>query len=406
MPLKRIEYPSWHDDARKKREAEKLTLPQLAKLYNVSASRMSPIAGPRWRAYIIAFSGSSPRESIKKISQSLSNYEFVPVDKPIPAAKKSAPKQEADVSKARQFASVKKFHEGKALVGGRIYCTSCTNSEEFFNYSGSVTPNYLGKEFTRRGWNVGVHPRADKCPDCLNRLKNGTKVKTFAALKSELKSVPEVAVVANTAADKIIEGLSEALEIAKAKTTPLIPETKKEPMFIAPVVETLVDPAPVEQPHVLAGPMSKADRRIVFAKLNDVYVDETTGYSADWDDAKVSADLGIPVEWVKEVRDADFGPELSKAMKEKAKTTIEAMIGENQRLIVLLDAKIEQSQSLDGKLKEALDAMDKAIDRAEQLAKNIQTGDDKVAELIKRFDVRVEEFKKIVADFRGSASVN
>jgi hypothetical protein len=53
--------------------------------------------------------------------------------------------------------------------------------------------------------------------------------------------------------------------------------------------------------------MQRADRRVVFAKLEDVYKDEVTGYTVPWNDVKVAEDLGIPVEWVKTVREENFG---------------------------------------------------------------------------------------------------
>jgi hypothetical protein len=55
--------------------------------------------------------------------------------------------------------------------------------------------------------------------------------------------------------------------------------------------------------------MSRDDRRIIFARLNDVYVNERTGYSEQWTDKRVAEDLGVPRAWVSEVRDRDFGPD-------------------------------------------------------------------------------------------------
>jgi hypothetical protein len=58
--------------------------------------------------------------------------------------------------------------------------------------------------------------------------------------------------------------------------------------------------------------MQKADRRIVFNKLEDVYADD--GYKDEWTDAKVAAELGCPIEWVAKIRDENFGPEINAAM--------------------------------------------------------------------------------------------
>ncbi|WDR05530.1 hypothetical protein PSQ90_14815 [Devosia rhodophyticola] len=39
------------------------------------------------------------------------------------------------------------------------------------------------------------------------------------------------------------------------------------------------------------------DRRLIFAKLEEVYVDERTGYCADWNDARVGIDMNVPRKW-------------------------------------------------------------------------------------------------------------
>lgn len=55
--------------------------------------------------------------------------------------------------------------------------------------------------------------------------------------------------------------------------------------------------------------MSRADRRIIFAKLEEVYLDEERGYHAPWTDQSVAKDLGshIPVGWVVQIREENFG---------------------------------------------------------------------------------------------------
>lgn len=56
--------------------------------------------------------------------------------------------------------------------------------------------------------------------------------------------------------------------------------------------------------------MSRSDRRIIFAKLEECYHDEEHGYRAPWTDQAVAKDLGshIPVGWVAQVREENFGP--------------------------------------------------------------------------------------------------
>jgi len=69
-----------------------------------------------------------------------------------------------------------------------------------------------------------------------------------------------------------------------------------------PKLQVVNTPAP-DKPRQL----TKEDRRIIFSKLNEVYVDERTGYSESWTDSSVAANLGVPTEWVKQIRDENFG---------------------------------------------------------------------------------------------------
>ena len=427
----KIEYPSWHDEARKGRANGK-SLAQLADQYGVGASRMSQIATPNWKSYLVAFRGE--RQTVSNASKDVDKYEFVPMQLPCPRqveeTKKKRPvypsvsqAMEAEMARGREFQTVKKLHEGKVLVGAKISCSSCDKSDEYYNYKGSVTPEHLPKEFTRMGWAVGKAPRADKCPDCMAKLK---------AKPSDMNGVKPIQ---PTTAEPVTEG-----EIITAKsplpipTPPVVKSFGDLPKVIAPQQKKEepvlhVTPPPAEVPAVLDAvkahveakreaqpiaddaPMTRADRRIVFAKLEEVYVDEREGYRDDWSDAKVAADLGVPVGWIKEVRDDNFGPEITAEGKAKAAAQAAAktkelndLIAKNENLIVLLDKKIEIAQELDAKLKTAMTEMNLAIDRAEQLAKNIETEDAKMEDLFKAFDDGVDAFKKIRDEVRRETS--
>lgn len=57
--------------------------------------------------------------------------------------------------------------------------------------------------------------------------------------------------------------------------------------------------------------MSREDRRVIFSKIDDVYLDENSGYSDGWTDQRVADDLGVPVAWVRSIRAENFGEERS-----------------------------------------------------------------------------------------------
>lgn len=54
--------------------------------------------------------------------------------------------------------------------------------------------------------------------------------------------------------------------------------------------------------------MSRSDRRVIFAQLEECYADETSGYKTPWTDAGVAKHLGVPQAWVATVREENFGP--------------------------------------------------------------------------------------------------
>ena len=53
------------------------------------------------------------------------------------------------------------------------------------------------------------------------------------------------------------------------------------------------------------------DRRIIGAKLDDVYDVKAGHYATGWTDQKVATDLGVPRAWVEQVRKLFYGEEAS-----------------------------------------------------------------------------------------------
>lgn len=120
------------------------------------------------------------------------------------------------------------------------------------------------------------------------------------------------------------------------------------------IVTLPVKPAEPEAPRT----MSRDDKRIVFEKLNEVYVDEKTGYGPGWTDAKVASDLGVPRAWVKQIRDEMFGPEGSNE-------EIRATITEAQTL--LNDIRV-----VGNTITEATAPLKALLDKAEQIDKRVR----------------------------------
>lgn len=65
--------------------------------------------------------------------------------------------------------------------------------------------------------------------------------------------------------------------------------------------------------------MDREEKRILFGELDAAYQDAEHGYKAGHDDKSVAAALGVPVVWVRQLREEMFGPaEGDKTLKEMA----------------------------------------------------------------------------------------
>ena len=154
---------------------------------------------------------------------------------------------------SRSFERTTIKHPGSPNQPGyQIICSKCNKIGKVTanNHSGSMPPEALAAKFRNAGWIVGPYPGKDVCPECQEKAK-------------------------------------------KPKSAENNVVTMTPPTIVA------------DAPRA----MSKDDGRVIFAKISDVYLDETKGYSAGWSDKRVAEDLGVPLAWVKSVREEWFGKE-------------------------------------------------------------------------------------------------
>ena len=152
--------------------------------------------------------------------------------------------------------------------GGRprvaINCCSCNASESFAVTHGgtTVSQDIAEKNFRNRGWTLGRDRKHDLCQSC--------KIER------------------------------------RARRTGAKPE------------DLMAKNVPPPQPVVLLAPVAKADppreptkdeRRLIFGKLDQVYLDEKRGYEKGWSDARVAGGVGVPRAWVEAIRAMNFGEE-------------------------------------------------------------------------------------------------
>lgn len=208
----------------------------------------------------------------------------------------------------RTFEPTKVHHEGKVREAYRLTCSSDGVVSPPVIRNGSLksyTPEVIARAFERKGWVVGKRPGSDLCPACVSREDERRR---------RVRVLKEI-----------------VTEVEKKVSNPM-PETRV---------------------------MTRADRRIINSKLDEVYADEAKGYKAPWSDKRVAADLGCPIEWVARIRDEMYGP-----------------ISDNAEARELLDA-VEREGDAVAALSEKLTAINKEVAALRQrVAANAKAAED------------------------------
>lgn len=193
---------------------------------------------------------------------------------------------------ARKFSEVTERYGSTWRTVARLTCRKCGVSDSIglASVGGLMPPNIITKKMEQRGWSIGPNDQWDYCPGCSQK-----QVKTMTPLKV-VHQEPE------KATDKPRE-------------------------------------------------MSRDDRRLIFSKLDEVYLDEKRGYVSGWSDHKIASDLGVPRKWVEIIRNENFGA-----------------LGTNEDMQTFLT----EAEALCKQAREALDEARKHREHVEQILKSPQ----------------------------------
>lgn len=101
--------------------------------------------------------------------------------------------------------------------------------------------------------------------------------------------------------------------------------------------------------------MSREDRRLVFAKIDEHYLDNS--YEKDWNDRRVATDLGVPLAWVQDIRDVNFGPE--------GLSTEQLQVVQEAKALV--DKLKIEANIIDGHIQEGMKARDALLARVDEI---------------------------------------
>ena len=238
------------------------------------------------------------------------------------------------MSLMRSFQRTSVTVDHRAVPAYAITCNGCGKQDKLITSkpSGALPAIMVAKKFIERGWVAGARVRDDRCPACQ------------ALAKAPKKKIETAQVIEMTQPQK-------TLPPEVVSSTPIM--TIKR-----------ADPPPV---------MEKEDRRIIFAEIDTNYIDEQKGYAEGWNDARVAKGLNVPLAWVRELRDANFGPEVGTSVLDNVQKIDEA-IERGRNFIVRLD-----------QLLELVEAKRAAVDKIYNEIKK-DSGDTKavLADLVKR----------------------
>jgi len=210
-----------------------------------------------------------------------------------------------NVATAFEHTRVPYGDDGKLVRGiiarcGAPYCGAAVplpvNAIAGFKASDAeVEWQFIARKLEQKGWRVGRSRNSHRCPKCAAKLEI-------------VRNKPEEKPMANNKSETPLQVVQENARV-----------------------------------------MTRDDRRIVFEKLNEVYLNDKVGYAKGWTDEKVAVDLGVPRAWVRLIREENFGDEVgNEDIREQVREAqtmlaqVRAIEPEMRRLLGMSD-KIERS---------------------------------------------------------------
>src|SRR6516164_2148762 len=217
-----------------------------------------------------------------------------------------------DIATAFEHTTVPYGDDGR-LVRGIIARCGAPNCEAAIPLPVNVMANsrggddhiehqFIARKLEQKGWRIGKSRTSHRCPRCFSAAKMS------ATNKSE---------------EKIMTNKKEMMNSTSSSALQVVQENARV--------------------------MTRDDRRIVFEKLNEVYLNDKVGYAKGWTDEKVAVDLGVPRAWVRLIREENFGDEVgNEDIREQVREAqamlaqVRAIEPEVRRLLGMSD-KIERS---------------------------------------------------------------
>lgn len=144
----------------------------------------------------------------------------------------------------------------------------------------ALPPDMVSSKARRGGWKVGRGPSRDRCPEHAGRHRN----------EGERDDMPSIAETASRGLPERTRQVLDTHTVDKGGVVTLRAAPGLESDSIAPRI------------------MDREEKRILFGELDAAYQDAEHGYKLGNSDKTIAASLGVPVLWVRQLRDEMFGP--------------------------------------------------------------------------------------------------
>jgi len=193
--------------------------------------------------------------------------------------------------------------EGQTRRGVRVRCMACNRKEEIVansrrgtgagGYDDDIIERSITEKFEKLGWKIGKNVHNNLCPQ-------HAKENVIMINKND-----------KPASDKVVMMNTTAVSAPRGPT--------------------------------------RDEKRIIFQKIDEMYVGETVGYHKDWSDERVAKDLNVPVAWVADIRDENFGPNIDEASV--------AVISDAKALLAEAEATIDAWKVRANQIEKAIDTL-------------------------------------------------
>lgn len=229
--------------------------------------------------------------------------------------------------------------DGKRQRGVLARCGKCdaaiTTPVNTMAKGGSQTDEiewkFISSKLGMQGWDIGRRRRDHRCPRCQRNARleapREAQVYAFESKKTGLPLPPGN-----------MQLVRDAFMNSTTPTTVLPPKSiTNTPRAGESAGSRERHPPGHDGRDLPAREMTREDRRLIFEKLNEVYVDDKVGYGDGWSDEKVASDLGVPRGWVKLIRDENFGEEITSEITRKKVEEAHALLDKIKALQPAID---------------------------------------------------------------------